>query len=100
MSSAPDGLLTSAHGWTATRQASGTAPSPRARRPYRPGGQRPGELEQVADRLGTLGGGADPQREVVGAEDPRVSVVGLAGRVPTAGRLEVDAADRAPADRQ
>ena len=49
-------------------------------------------------RVGALGGLADPQREVVGRRGAGVAVVGLAVGVAAGGRLEVDAADRAPAD--
>ena len=63
-------------------------------------GQHLGEGEHVGHGVDPVGGGADPDREVVGGDHAGVAVVGLALRVRAAGRLEVDPADAAPADGQ
>ena len=75
----------------------------RARSPGATGcgrGQRPGEVQRAAQRLLAVGVGGDPQRDVVGAGRAGVAVVGVAVRVGAAGRLQVEAADPAPADGQ
>src|SRR4051794_22879595 len=62
--------------------------------------ERLGEGQQPVDRCLSVGRRAEPQREVVGGNHTGVAVVGLALRVGARRRLEVDAVDAAPADRQ
>src|SRR5699024_4918686 len=59
-------------------------------------GELGGEVQRVLHRRRAFGLGADPHHQVVAHRGTGEPVVGLAGRVGAGGRLQVDAAHRAP----
>src|SRR6476620_7409649 len=75
-----------------TSSITGTSPSSASDRRR----HRAGEGHRLLQGGLAVGGGADPQADVVGGDRALVAVVGLAGGVPADGRDHVDPADRAP----
>ena len=91
MAAAADGLTSARLASTVTRSATACGGGL---------GQGGGERQHLSDDLGSVRGLGDAHGEVVVARGAGVAVVGIALRITAGCRLEVDAADRAPADGQ